>query len=397
MANDTSPTTSYASSQSASTATDQTTSIPNTGDAPSGGSQPSDTTTTSTTNASTANSGTTDGTQTKIDTSTTTKKTVTALPIYVKDLTIETDLNVSIRIPATATNVVGTATWSVDGDIPDGLHLDTATGTIEGAITGAPMQDIILLKVVDSNGTIGSAEYTFIVNPALGAKGDTPLVRYVGYSINTTVTGTGGSGNYTYSIEDCPAGVAINELNGTLSGTFSTAGAHTLVVCVDDGITVFKYPVTFNMAVKATAPVSDPTENFTRRRMAAIGMAKLAEYVKLRSQPTPNYVKSAQDLLAATRFLCQDDTNDIIQAFADVHKTYANTFLREEIFTYGMENFALYDLNFVFYVYQAFRAIIHYHDPKRFDYNQLMTYTRSQRIKFFLEDYQTKYEQMGIG
>lgn len=392
MANDTSPTTSYASNQSTSA-----TSIPNTGDSPAGGSSSSNTTTTGTT----ANTGTTtdatDDTQTKINTSTTTKKTVTALPIYVKDLTIETDLNVHIRIPATATNIVGTAMWSVDGDIPDGLYLDSTTGTLEGAITGAPMQDIILLKVVDSNGTIGSAEYTFVVNPALGAKGDTSLVRYVGYSINTTVTGTGGSGNYTYSIEDCPAGVAINELNGTLSGTFPTAGNYTLVVCVDDGITVFKYPITFNMAVKATAPASDPTENFTRRRMAAIGMAKLAEYVKLRSQPTPNYVKSAQDLLAATRFLCQDDTDEIIQAFADVHKTYANTFLREEIFTYGMENFALYDLNFVFYVYQAFRAIVHYHDPKRFDYNQLMTYTRSQRIKFFLEDYQTKYEQMGIG
>lgn len=401
MADDSAATSGYTNQSSTATSSTTTTStdsnsIPVTGgtDAETSSTSSPATSSTDTTSTDTTTKTSTDATSS--NTSTTPTKAATPLPIYVKEVTVETDIGVTISVPATVTNAVGNQTWSVDGDLPDGISIDTTTGRLYGAVTGTPLQDIVELKVTDSANNTGSAVYTIIANPALSAKGEGAATRYVGYSLNTTITGVGGTGSYTYSIENCPTGVAINSLNGTISGTLPTAGAHTLYVLVNDGITTYRYPITFNMIVKVDPPANpSASTNFTQRRMATIGIAKLNEAVKLRTQSPLNEVKAAQDILLATRYLCHDDTYEVLDAFRDVHKTYANSFLREEIFCNGMTNFTSDDLTFVYVVYWSYRQIVHYHSTSLVAWNDLLRLTNSQRLVDYLQDYHRNYLTYG--
>ena len=144
----------------------------------------------------------------------------------------------------TASGGTGTYTWSiVSGDLPPSLTLDSSTGEITGDVasnaSAASPYDFIV-EVSDGQQT-AQANLSITVYPQLqittpslpdGYEGQT------GYSV--TLTATGGTGTYTWSLTSgtLPANLSWDATTATISGdiTTGTAGKYQLDFEVTDGI-----------------------------------------------------------------------------------------------------------------------------------------------------------------
>ena len=135
-----------------------------------------------------------------------------------------------------ATGGDGQYKWTVTGALPSGLTFNANSGTVSGTPTAA-----------------GAFSVTFKLNDALG---DDPDTQVVAIAINaapvvTTASplptgeisdgylaansGTGGTAPLVWSATNLPAGLAINALNGALTGTPTGAsGPSTIAVTVTD-------------------------------------------------------------------------------------------------------------------------------------------------------------------
>jgi len=124
---------------------------------------------------------------------------------------------------ATATGGSGTYTWSATG-LPTGMTIGAATGVIGGTPTVSTASLVtVQVTATDSNSVTASRSYSFAVNPALSITGPTSLPSGTLNSpyIATTVTATGGTGNYTWSATGLPAGLNIVS-GGVIQGTPTT-------------------------------------------------------------------------------------------------------------------------------------------------------------------------------
>lgn len=310
-----------------------------------------------------------------------------SLPITVKNLTIEADLNTEVNVPIQVSNLVGTMKVKVDGDLPTGLMINSSTGLIYGTPTGVPTQDIVEVLVYDSNGNVGRGEYTIIVNPPLGATGASSISRTSGLSLNMSIAGSGGTGNYSYSLENPPAGVSIGNTTGAFSGSISTVGATTITAVVDDSVATVRYPIIVN--VSAAAPTTTGgASNFTSRlRIATLGMRKLQQAITLRTQNPPEYITSGKCLLDAARKLCQDPSDQFLDMFADTFRKYGGGFLNEYVFFNGMERFGEVDMNLINAVWWGFLQVVYKHNPKQVNWDDFLRYTGNQDVRYYLVNY----------
>jgi hypothetical protein len=141
-----------------------------------------------------------------------------------------------------ATGGTGSYTWSITGGaLPAGLTLNAATGQITGQPTAAGAASFTA-TVKDTATAAVSVALALTINPALIINTSSPLPSgTVGSSYSTTLTATGGSGIYTWSITvgALPGGLTLNAATGLISGqpTAATVSSFTAQVTDTNSVT----------------------------------------------------------------------------------------------------------------------------------------------------------------
>jgi len=136
-----------------------------------------------------------------------------------------------------ATGGSGSYTWSVSaGTLPAGLSLATATGVISGQPTTSGAFSFTI-KVTDTTSATATKAFALTVNPVLLITTTSPLpTGQVGVNYSQTLTATGGSGSYTWSVSagTLPAGLSLTPATGLISGQPTTSGTANFTIQVTD-------------------------------------------------------------------------------------------------------------------------------------------------------------------
>ncbi|MCX6854597.1 MAG: putative Ig domain-containing protein, partial [Verrucomicrobia bacterium] len=126
----------------------------------------------------------------------------------------------------TLTATGGTApygTWTITaGTLPAGLTLNASSGIISGTPTAAasPATSITVL-VNDANGCQGTQVISLQICPVITVNPATLINGVVGTAYSQTITATGGSGTYTFSVSagTLPTWATLNPTTGAITGT----------------------------------------------------------------------------------------------------------------------------------------------------------------------------------
>ena len=146
----------------------------------------------------------------------------------------------AITVSIVADGVVGTAysntitatggqaprSFSISGSLPDGLALDTDTGTISGTPSGPAGESDFTVTVTDSDSPAqtDSQDFTLRIADPLTADAEDPPTAVVGDTYSHSLAVSGGIPPYSFAVE-LPAGLSV-DAEGVISGTPS-AGART--------------------------------------------------------------------------------------------------------------------------------------------------------------------------
>ena len=158
-----------------------------------------------------------------------------------------------------ATGGTGSYTYSVSaGSLPAGLALNASTGVITGTPT-ATATSSFTITATDGNGATGSRAYSVTINAAIAVNPASLPAGTVGSAYSQTVTATGGSGTYVFSVSagTLPAGLTLNAATGAITGTPTTAATSSFTITATDGngaTGARAYTFTVNAAVVVNPP-----------------------------------------------------------------------------------------------------------------------------------------------
>ena len=150
-------------------------------------------------------------------------------------------------------------TWSVSsGSLPSGISLN-ASGTLSGTPT-ATGTFAFTVKVTDANGQSATQATSITVSAGVSATFSAPPAADVGGAYSDTLTATGGTTPYTWSVNagTLPPGLSLSSA-GVLAGTPTAAGSYPFTVNVVDannGIATASITlvVSSGLALSFTAP-----------------------------------------------------------------------------------------------------------------------------------------------
>jgi hypothetical protein len=138
----------------------------------------------------------------------------------------------------TAGGGTGSYTWAVmQGSLPTGLALNSATG----AITGTPAEAgtaVFTVSATDSRitGSAGTAVKTITIYPALTVTTASLPAATQNVYYHQTLAAAGGAAPYTFAVSTgaLPAGLSLNAATGAITGLPATAGTGSFTVQVTD-------------------------------------------------------------------------------------------------------------------------------------------------------------------
>jgi hypothetical protein len=193
-------------------------------------------------------------------------------------------VNAAFSQTFTASNTVGTLTFTTASSLPAGLSLSTA-----GVLSGTPTQTgsfPIVVHVADGNGcSANGATYTLVIS-CQTITVTNPATNTGTVSAPFTVTFTSGNtiGTVAYSTASTlPAGITLNSATGVLSGTPTQSGTFPIVVTATDAnscsgsgatytLVIGCQVITVNNPATTSSPAGTPLSiNFTQS--GAIGTA----------------------------------------------------------------------------------------------------------------------------
>ena len=146
-------------------------------------------------------------------------------------------VSVAYSQSVTASGGNGTFTYTISaGALPAGLALNAPNGLISGTPT-TPGPTSFTIRATDGNGASGSRAYSVtIAAPPIVVNPVTLPGGMVGVAYSQTVSATGGTGGYAYSVSAgaLPAGLVLNAATGVISGTPTVAAASSFTIRATD-------------------------------------------------------------------------------------------------------------------------------------------------------------------
>lgn len=165
--------------------------------------------------------------------------TVSAPNIVVAPATLPNpQVAVAYSTTLSASGGSGTYTYSYVGALPTGLTL-SSSGTLSGTPTAGGSYTFTV-TATDSNTNTGSQAYSITVSSASITLSPSTLNSMTdGVAFNQTITASGGTAPYTYSVSSgsLPAGLSFNTSTGVVSGTPTYSGAYSFTIRASDSST----------------------------------------------------------------------------------------------------------------------------------------------------------------
>jgi hypothetical protein len=142
-----------------------------------------------------------------------------------------------VGIAETFTPVIGSGgkipyAYSVSPSLPNGLSIDSATGTISGipTITYNIGSTPFTITITDDNNATSSSSFRIGISAALAITSSiTDQILFVGYTnIFTPVTASGGKAPYSYTISPAlPTGLSMDSVTSTITATATSTLSNT--------------------------------------------------------------------------------------------------------------------------------------------------------------------------
>jgi len=148
--------------------------------------------------------------------------------------------SVSVAYNQTMAATGGTSplTWAISsGSLPAGLSLTASTGAITGTPTASGTSNFTA-RVTDNVGATATKALSIIVTQGLTITTASLPADTVGVAYNQTLTASGGTTPYTWSISSgsLPAGLSLAAATGAITGTPTTAATSNFTAMVTDNV-----------------------------------------------------------------------------------------------------------------------------------------------------------------